>query len=205
MDELDRESLQRLFLRLQSEETMEEAAEELWSCLFDRLKQAASSRLKNFRLRSQDEEDVALSVFNALVTGVRDNRFSKLDDNSDLLQVLLMLTKRKAIAVLRREMAEKRGGGKVRGESVFSRVLTNGNASSGIANQEDPLDHWADYFEDDVQDMLQVLDPTFQQIALMRFEGKSNPEIASEIGIALRSVERKIAVIREKWTEHAKV
>ena len=43
----------------------------------------------------------------------------RLDDRGDLWQVLVMLTKRKAIGLLRREQAAKRGGGQVRGESAL--------------------------------------------------------------------------------------
>jgi hypothetical protein len=46
-------------------------------------------------------------------------------------------------------------------------------------------------------------DPTLRQIAIMRMEGHSNPEIAARLGCNPRSVERKLRVIRTLWGDDA--
>jgi len=43
-------------------------------------------------------------------------------------------------------------------------------------------------------------DDVQRQIARQRLEGMSNEEIANSTGISVRSVERKIKLIREIWT-----
>lgn len=55
-------------------------------------------------------------------------RFSRLDDSSDLWQILVMLAERKAIDEVRRQTAAKRGGDQVRSDSAFTKV---GDGASG--------------------------------------------------------------------------
>ena len=45
----------------------------------------------------------------------------------------------------------------------------------------------------------QLSDDTQRHIVLGRFDGKTNKELADELGINLRSVERKLSLIRDKW------
>ena len=42
---------------------------------------------------------------------------------------------------------------------------------------------------------------TLREIARLRIEGYSNAEIADATGVSLRSVERKLGVIRETWSD----
>jgi RNA polymerase sigma factor (sigma-70 family) len=44
-------------------------------------------------------------------------------------------------------------------------------------------------------------DPSQKEVARLRFEGFSNDEIAEQVGMSLRSVERKLKIIREIWTD----
>ena len=51
------------------------------------------------------------------------------------------------------------------------------------------------------QEMFRILpDETQRSVARLRFEGYANEEIAEKLDISLRSVERKLKVIREIWT-----
>jgi len=43
-------------------------------------------------------------------------------------------------------------------------------------------------------------DDVLRQIALLRLSGHTNEEIAEETGISLRSVERKLGLIRTAWS-----
>ena len=50
------------------------------------------------------------------------------------------------------------------------------------------------------QELLELLpDESLQHVAVRKLEGYSNREIAVELGIALRSVERKLQCIRTIW------
>lgn len=194
-------SVTELLDRLQDDEHRDEAAHDIWTRFIERLVRTANAKLKNLPRRSVDEEDVAQAAFDAFFQGVKEERFTQLNDRHDLWQVLVMLTERKAIEVMRRELAQKRGGGKVRGESVFENLLTESSGGRGISDAGDPHDEWADFFTQDVRQMLDLLDPTMKQLALLRLEGKNNSEIASELGITLRSTERKVRLIKDKWLD----
>ena len=43
-------------------------------------------------------------------------------------------------------------------------------------------------------------DPVLRRVALLKLEGYTNPEIATELGITARTVERKLDRIRARWT-----
>ena len=40
---------------------------------------------------------------------------------------------------------------------------------------------------------------TEREIAMLKLQGYSNKEIAEQLGIALRAVERKLKLIRDQW------
>jgi DNA-directed RNA polymerase specialized sigma24 family protein len=49
--------------------------------------------------------------------------------------------------------------------------------------------------------LLQGLEPDLQRLALAKMEGYSNEEIAQSVGRSLRTVERRLHLIRKKWEE----
>ena len=113
-----------------------------------------------------------------------------------------MLAERKAIGVLRHELADKRGGGVNRGESVFEPMISESADARGIENVADPSPEVVDGFTSAVREMLEALsDETAQQIALLKLQGLTNKEIAASVGISLRAVERKLSMIRQRWAE----
>ena len=175
------------------------AAHQLWDRFIDQLIRAARRHLRNLPRRVVDEEDVAVTAFEAFLRGTREGRFKRLETREDLWQVLAMLTERKAIEVLRHELADKRGGGQVRGESVFEKMIMESSCVIGIAEVGDPNPATLELFTVEVRDMLDGLgDELLRQIAMLKLEGYTNPEVAQRLNIALRSVERKLQLIRDK-------
>jgi DNA-directed RNA polymerase specialized sigma24 family protein len=73
-----------------------------------------------------DEEDVAASVLESLFRAAQKGRFPDLADRHDLWRLLLQMTARKAIDMKRRETRQRRGGGRVAGESAFGAVDSSG-------------------------------------------------------------------------------
>lgn len=190
-------SVSELIERLQSQDS--NAEREIWERLIERLINAANRRLRNLPRRVADEEDVAIAAFNAFFAGVREGRFRRLNNRDDLWQILSMLVERQAIGVMRNQLAEKRGGGYVRGESVFENVLAGNSARAGIDQIADPGPSILDGLAIEVREMLDDLDDDVQRrIAMMRLAGHTNGEIARELNIAVRSVERKLQLIRRQ-------
>ena len=179
------------------------AAQAVWRQYFDRLTALAGRRLTARTRRAADEEDVALSALDSFFRGVADGRFPRLDDRDDLWQVLVLLTERKAIDRVRRETAAKRGGGAVRGDSVFARPDDSGlGGGADQVAESGPSPEFAALFADECGWLLRRLgDADLVQVALLKLEGHTNEEIAARIGRTVRSVQRKLDTIRTVWDE----
>ena len=109
----------------------EQAAVEIWNAYYQRLVSYARRKLRGVPRRDADEEDVALSAMNSFFDGARDGRLAP-KDADELWKLLATITVRKASAQLRKRHADKRGGGKVRGDSAFD--------AAQIARSESPPD-----------------------------------------------------------------
>src|SRR2546423_11697663 len=94
------------------------AIRRLWEAYFPRLVGLARKKLREAPRRAADEEDVALSAFDSFCDGAAQGRFPRLTDRDDLWHVLVTITARKAVQLVRHELRQKRGGGAVRGESA---------------------------------------------------------------------------------------
>ncbi|WP_339910569.1 ECF-type sigma factor, partial [Symmachiella dynata] len=72
------------------------AAHDLWNRYFSQLVALAKNKLPLHVKRSFDEEDVALSAFHSLCTGLQESRFPDLEDRDNLWAILVVITTRKA-------------------------------------------------------------------------------------------------------------
>lgn len=178
----------------------DEAAARLWNRYFDRLVRVASHRLGNAARRIADEEDVAVSVFNGLCQGAAAGRFEQLNNRDDLWSLLVAIAGKKAVDQIRRQTSRKRGGTDLRGESVFQAMADGQGGFDGFL-QEEPTPEFLAIVEEENSRLLDMLrDDTQREIAQLRMSGHSNEEIAELVGISLRSVVRKLGVIREVWS-----
>jgi DNA-directed RNA polymerase specialized sigma24 family protein len=180
-----------------------ETTQALWHRYFDRLAGLARKRLGERTRRAADEEDVALSAFDSFFRGVATGRFPRLDDRDDLWQVLVLLTERKAIDRVRRETADKRGGGEVRGDSAFcgpddSALVLGPDQVAG----PEPTPEFAAMFAEECEYLLARLgDPELVRVALFKLEGFTNDEIGAKLGRVGRSIQRKLETIRAIWEQ----
>jgi DNA-directed RNA polymerase specialized sigma24 family protein len=174
----------------------EPAAAALWQRYFERLVRLAQAKLGPGHRRVEDEEDVALSVFRCLCDGAGRGQFTELTNRDDLWRLLATLTLNKVIDQKRRLGGQKRGGGAVRGESVFE----EGGLEQVLGDE--PTPETLVTLAEEHDRLLAVLgDETLRQIALKKLEGFTNEEIADQLGVTCRSVERKLQRIRARWLE----
>lgn len=167
------------------------SAEHLWQRYFKELVRLAERRLPLQARRSFDQEDVALSAFHSLCEGVRGGRFPELSHREDLWSLLVVITARKARAKLRAETAAKRGGSAGPVEVELSNILGT-----------EPTPEFAAELVDESERLLALLDDEdLRSIAIRKLEGYQNKEIAEEMGCALRTIERRLALIRQAWSE----
>jgi RNA polymerase sigma factor (sigma-70 family) len=180
-----------------------DAARLLWERYFARLLQLAKKRLGGASRRIADEEDVAISVFDTLCRGAAEGRFTQLADRDDLWRLLIAITQQKAVDQIRRQVRAKRGGGEVRGDSVFMKLPAGDSSDEGFEAvlASDPTPEMLASMDEEYQRLLDLLrNDELRSIAVWRMEGYSNDEIAQRLGRTTRSVERKLKLIREKWS-----
>jgi DNA-directed RNA polymerase specialized sigma24 family protein len=112
------------------------------------------------------------------------------------------ITARKAFAQQKRHHAQKRGGGEVRGDSIFARP-DDGGRDEGLAQilGSEPTPELAAMVAETCRDMFaQLADDGLRQVARRKMEGYSNDEIAEQLACTTRTVERKLNLIRSKWS-----
>ncbi|MFO0968296.1 MAG: ECF-type sigma factor [Gemmataceae bacterium] len=138
--------------------------------------------------RAADEEDVVLAAFDSFCRDAAAGRLPRLDDRDDL-RVLLLITGQKAIDLVRRETATKRGG------KPEPRVVD----LEDIVGRE-PSPEFAALVAEEFRRLLGKLpDADLQALAVWKMEGHTNEEIAARRGCVLRTVERRLRVIRSLW------
>lgn len=181
------------------------AAEEAFQVLYERsyrwLVAVARKTLDGTQRRVADEEDAAMSGLAAFFRGVRENRFPNLHNRKNLASLLLTITQWKAINQRDHLMARKRGGGRVRGDSVLGNGDTDDQAGVQPQDPEPSPATTAEFCEriDYMYDLLD--DDTLRHVAVMKLEGYTNAEIAKKLGKVERTVERKVRRIKRLWSE----
>lgn len=160
-----------------------DAAKPLWERYFGRMVTLAAGRMPGLKA---DAEDVALSAFFQFCRAAGENKFAQLAGRDDLWHLLVVLTARKAIDWRKRQTARKRGG-------------TAGELLEDVASPvRDPA------LEALVADQMRSLfdrldDPELKEIAGLKLDGYSNEEIAGRLGCTVRTVFRRLAMIRDLW------
>ena len=177
------------------------AAQRLWERYFDRLVRLARAKLGAMPRGAADEEDVALSAFHSFCQGAARGRFPRLDDRDNLWRLLVTITARKALDQVQRQARKKRGGGRV----PVGSARTGGEDDADGAGLEqvvgrEPTPQFAAMVADECRRLLAALgDETLRRVALLRMEGCSDEEIAARVDCSLRTVSRKLALIRKAW------
>jgi RNA polymerase sigma factor (sigma-70 family) len=181
----------------------QEAANRLWTRFSSRLVELARQRLAGIPKGAADEEDIAQNVFHSLCRGAALNRFEDLQDRDDLWWLLLKLTKDKAVDQIRRESALKRGGGRTQHESsLASEGATGIEFTLDMLIGDDPTPDFLFMLDEEQQRLLNLLrDDKLRKIAVSRIEGRTVPEIAGQLAVSTRTVERKLELIRDRWSQ----
>jgi DNA-directed RNA polymerase specialized sigma24 family protein len=170
------------------------AAQPLWERYFGQLVGLARKRLQGGPRRAADEEDAALSAFDSVCRGIECLRFPQLVDRDDLWRLLVVITARKALALVRHENRKKRGGGKVQAGAESEQ-----DALAQVVGLE-PSPAFAAQVAEECRRLLDLLgDTELRSIALWKMEGHTTEEIAAKLDCVPRTVERKLRVIRGLW------
>ncbi len=184
-----------------------EAVDAIWRRYDDRVLAVARQRLRRGPHQAvEDGEDVALSAFNGLADAAARGLFDRLDDRSDLWQILAAITVKKAMYRRRWYNRWKRSGRPTHGDQATAPARPRHATAldeAGLLAQaisKEPAPEFAAILREQLQHLLDALpDPTLRQIAEWRIQGASNAEVAHRLGRAVRTVERKVELIRLVW------
>lgn len=176
-----------------------EVQQEIWNRYFGQLARMAGNRLGKNHRRVEDEEDVVLSALGSFFHRVKAGQFPQLADRTSLWPLLVAITICKTRDLQRRQTAGKR--------DVRRTVAA---ASAGETNWllqiqgEEVSPETAAVAAEEAERMIAALEKeSLQNVARMKLEGYTNAEIAQQEGVMERSIERRLVLIRQIWTELA--
>jgi DNA-directed RNA polymerase specialized sigma24 family protein len=178
-----------------------DAATELWVRYSNDITELCRKRLSRIPKSFVDEDDIAQSAFRCICEGLMEGQLISVTSRDDLWFLLLSITFKKIASHVESEMAQKRGGGKVRTESsiAMSSDETARFRIDWLASDEPTPDLSVMLQEQHVYLLEKLGNERLRTLAELRIAGFSVSEIAHEMSLSTRSVERKLSLIRDKW------
>jgi DNA-directed RNA polymerase specialized sigma24 family protein len=162
------------------------AAQKLWDLFSPRVLGLVNKKLRLHGPGLAEPEEVVLSVLASFFVGARRGQFTQLHDRADLWNLLAAITRNKVVDVLARQ---------ARQPSCFCADLDK------VLDTKSSLDlHLV------VTEQLDRLgDSRLRSIVVWKLEGYTEVEIAGLLGCSVRTVERKVRLIRSIWTEKSEL
>lgn len=178
----------------------ERAEHDLWDRYFRRLVALARMKLGDAPRGAEDEEDVAVSALRSFYSGVAAGRFPNLEDRHNLWALLAKMTACKAINQRNRQLAKKRGGGRVLSEGQIANPGSMNERQLAEFVQDGLTPDFIAAINEQCQELMDRLpDDKLRLVAHRKLEGYTNEEIAQELGVVQRTIERKLGLIRDTW------
>jgi DNA-directed RNA polymerase specialized sigma24 family protein len=179
------------------------ASQRLWNLFAPRLLNLARvSIASKLPLPLGDEEDVVVSALTSFFEGVEQGEYARLSDRETIWKLLTLITKRKALDLVTQDERQKRRLG-------YEKIPPSPNREDRRVMRWDGEAAVDPKAEPDIQVMLEeqcqsLLDALgnakLRSIALLRMEGLTDEEIAARLGCSVRTIERKLQLIREIWS-----
>ena len=142
-----------------------------------------------------DHDDVTQEAFDAFSAALAEGRYPEVGGSDELWRLLAVITIRKASDLARAESSQRRGG-----DAVVVSLNDSGLAAAPPAS-EDANPELAAAMTDESRRLLRVLaDPELETVALLKFEGYTNDEIAEKLGYTRRTIQRMLNRIKGVWS-----
>lgn len=174
---------------------------QIWKRYAPRMRILARNQLPPGRKPLADEEDIVIEVFKEFFQGVQQGSFARLSNRDDLQQILIMLTLRRTIDAHRRNAV--RTAHEV-GESALpfaDRSQSDGHPLDRVAGPDVPAGLSALACEELARLLDCLQDDTLRHVALMRVCSATDEEIAQELKLSVRTVQRKADLIAGRWRD----
>jgi RNA polymerase sigma factor (sigma-70 family) len=153
--------------------------------------------------RAFDEEDIAQQAFWGFYKSLRAGGLPQLTNRHQLLALLTHITACQAANQIKHELGvQKRGGGRIQGESVLEGGSARSEgAAQGLEQVQDPGLSPQERFllEDCYQHYVAALPDHLRDFAELYLAGLTYQEIADRQGCTERTVDRKMALILGHW------
>lgn len=166
----------------------------LWERFLPRLLGLARKTLAGRPQRMADVDDAVQSAFASFWVRAVDGQYGAQLDRDNMWNLLGVITVRKSLQQVRSERSAKRGGGRVMSEGGLTRPDGTPGSLDDMAGELTPMDVDACGSE-----LLELLSDDLREIAVLRLLGYQNTEIAARLECSERSVERKLAAVRDAW------
>lgn len=166
----------------------------LWTFVKDRLLRLARNEIGRGRPIVYDEEDVANSVFGALCRGAEGGRYDEVANREELWRLLAVITVNKARTRARDANRAKRGGKvtQIEDANEFLEMIEGAELAPDVALA----------CQEECERLLSMLEKDeLKLVALLKVEGYTNEEIASQLGCSRRAIQRRLNLIRDFWVE----
>ena len=167
-------------------------AEEVIELYYARLVRLAKKKLSALPPQVADEEGAVISALRSFFSGIQNGKFPNVKNEDDLWRLLATITARKSIRQMRAHWKQSGEADKVIRVSDIQHLLpTEPSVDEELAIMEE-FEHLTSNLNDE----------TLNKIVCMRLEGFETLEIAERLGIHVRSVQRKLNLVKTKWAEH---
>ena len=169
-----------------------DAFEPLWLHFFPRLVGLARKRLSGRAGMADDAEDAAQAALISFWSQIRSGEYLQDLCRGSLWNLLATITVRKVGKQLRNDVAARRGEGRVLPATDLDGTESLSDMLSVLPTQE--LDLLA-------AELMESLPLELQTVAMLRLFGHSTEEIAVQLDWTRRKVQRKLEIVRLRWSE----
>lgn len=169
-----------------------DAFEPLWLHFFPRLVGLARKRLRGRAGMADDAEDAAHAALISFWSQIRSGEYLQDLCRGSLWNLLATITVRKVGKQLRNDAAARRGEGRVLPAADLDGTESLADMLSVLPTQE--LDLLA-------AEVMESLPVELQSVAMLRLFGHSTDEIAAQLDWTRRKVQRKLEIVRLRWSE----
>lgn len=155
----------------------------------DRLVRLARHHLRSMPNQIADDEGAVISAFRSFFSGLAKDEFSTLRSDEDLWKLLATITIRKSIRQLRKHWKKSGEGGKRVHSLDVNNVLNSAPSHEEVIGLIDECEY----------KVQQLRDESLMRIATLTLAGHSTSEIARQMRIHQRTIQRKLEIIRNEW------
>ena len=193
MNDLSRAESAELLARYRAGD--DAAASELFRRYVERLTSLARVRLSRRLASRVDPEDIVLSAWRSFFAGAQDGRFA-VEASGELWPLLVTITLRKVYRNVKHHTAARR--------SVDAERRHAGGIDEGFAPcSQEPRPEDAVVLADELEAILQSLQPFERRVLELRLRGESTRSIAADTGRPERTVRRACAALDQMLRRRA--